>query len=275
MSVAEKLFTMGFGGFSRLAPNRASNVARKLMMTPRRSTGKSWEDLPAADQDVDLGNDSFLSIWHGGPKAVLIVHGWEGRISQFAPIINELDRKTFTIYALHPAGHGLSTAREGHPGRFIEAIRRTVDYVGKPIHTAVGHSMGAGVLCYVQAHHQVFGSLVLISGPAHFAGVLKRFARFLNLGPRAESRFLAAVADHVQIPVEDLDLSAMGDRIPQPVLVIHDQQDKEIPFDDALLLTSRLPHGQLLKTEGLGHHRLLNDSLVVRSASAFINGFSD
>jgi len=274
MGMAEKLFKIGFSGFSRMAPSGASNVARKLMMTPRKSEPKDWEQgMPEPDQDLDLGHDAYLSIWHGGPMGVLFVHGWEGRVTQFAPLIKRLDRSLFTLYALHPPGHGLSEATESHPGRFIESIRDALAVIDGPIHAAVGHSMGAGVLGYIQAQDQPFRRLVLIAGPAHFKGVLNRFSAFLGLGKLAENRFMVAVESRVGIPVESLDLRVIGQRISQPVLLVHDKDDKEIPYLDGLQLKRSIRTAQLLDTTGLGHRRILQDELVVKSISGFLCGF--
>lgn len=274
MSMAEKLFRMGFGGFSRMVPSGASNVARKLMMTPRKSEPRDWEQgMPEPDQEIALDHGAYLSIWHGGPMGVLFIHGWEGRITQFTPLMKKLDRSLFTFYALHPPGHGLSQEGESHPGRFIESIRGAMAVIGAPIHAAVGHSMGAGVLGYIQAHDQPFRRLVLVAGPAHFEGVLRRFSTFLGLGTLAEKRFLAAVESRVGLPAEKLDLRAFGNRITQPVLVVHDHDDKEIPFSDGLQLSRALPSAHLLDTKGLGHRRILRDEKVIESVNEFLCGF--
>jgi hypothetical protein len=40
---------------------------------------------------------------------------------------------------------------------------------------------------------------------------------------------------------------------------VHDEQDKEIPFSDALALEKAIPNATILKTNGLGHRRILRD----------------
>ncbi|MGF2685649.1 alpha/beta fold hydrolase [Marinobacter sp. DUT-3] len=274
MSMAEKMFRVGFGGFSRLVPTQASNVARKLMMSPRKGTPKSWElDMPEPDRELALGNETHLSIWQGGPLKVLFVHGWEGRVSQFAPLLGRLDRSLFTFYAVHPPGHGMSAAPESHPGKFIEAVRAALAFIGEPVHAAIGHSMGAGVLCYVQAHDRSIERLVLISGPAHFHGILTRFSAFLGLGALAEKRFLASVESHVGIAISDLDMTGLAEHITQPVMIVHDLEDKEIPFSEALQLHQRFPSCHLLETRALGHRRILQGDEVVERIDGFLCGF--
>ena len=51
---------------------------------------------------------------------------------------------------------------------------------------------------------------------------------------------------------------------------MHDVQDKEIPFSDALALEKAIPNATVLKTDGLGHRRILRDRTTAAAIAEWI-----
>jgi hypothetical protein len=54
------------------------------------------------------------------------------------------------------------------------------------------------------------------------------------------------------------------------VLVVHDEDDEETPWQGGVEVARAWPRGELLSTRGLGHRRLLRDAKVVAAVSAFV-----
>ena len=48
-----------------------------------------------------------------------------------------------------------------------------------------------------------------------------------------------------------------------PTLVVHDRQDRMAPVAVGEAVAAQVGHGQLLRTEGLGHRRVLSDASVL------------
>jgi hypothetical protein len=57
-------------------------------------------------------------------------------------------------------------------------------------------------------------------------------------------------------------------------MIIHDQDDREIPYTQALDLFQQWNGSQLLLTEGLGHRRILRDEETLANILQFL-GVSD
>ncbi|MDX1456293.1 MAG: alpha/beta fold hydrolase [Marinobacter sp.] len=266
------VFQGAFGAYSRLLPGASAATARKLMTTPRLSNEVRVRATAMADETLALGADSWLSVRRGGDRVLLLVHGWSSGIGHFEALLAAFPRAIYTVYMVHPAGHGPSTAKRSHPGRFIDAIRLALAHIGEPVDVAIGHSMGAGALGFVAAHDGGIDRLVLVSGPATFEAVLRRFARFINLGPTAEQRFLAGMEAFVGLPLEALNIAALLGPVPVASLVVHDRSDREIPFADSELLCGALQHCEHLPTDGLGHNRILRDEAVIRRIADFAAG---
>ena len=86
----------GFHGtVGRLAPRTVASKLRRTFMTPRNLPPRDWElPLLAQSERITLRFGLSALCWGQGP-AVLLMHGWEGRPTQFASLITALvDRKS-------------------------------------------------------------------------------------------------------------------------------------------------------------------------------------
>lgn len=55
-----------------------------------------------------------------------------------------------------------------------------------------------------------------------------------------------------------------------PGLVIHDQDDRDVPIEEGAAVARAWPGAQFVRTTGLGHRRILRDPEVIARAAAFI-----
>ncbi|WP_300523179.1 alpha/beta fold hydrolase [Alcanivorax sp.] len=265
------VFQALMAGYSRLLPGRASDTALHLLTTPRVTRGPLSFRGSEPDLTVSLGDRAQLAIWQGGEEAALFVHGWSGRATQMSPFINAVDAHRYTRYALILPGHGPQADGPAHVGDFIASIRLALDFIGGPVSVALGHSMGAGALAHVAAQDPRLERLVLIAGPAEFRGLVNNFAAFLHLGERARLQLLQKMAARVGIGFDALNIARLGGKIRGPVLLIHDTGDREIPFVEGLRLQQAIPGATLYQTQGLGHRRVLRDTVVIDTVTAFAN----
>lgn len=270
MNLSLDMFQAAFGVYSRLLPSRAASKAVELMTKPRIKAERRMTSRELFQRVVHLESGGLLSISGVGPKKILLLHGWSGWIGQFKDLISEIDLNEYTVYAVHPAGHGESEVSESHPGRFIEAVLEAYEYVGASFDVGVGHSLGAAALVYAQSTSSCFDRLVLVSGPATIEGVLSRFARFVNLGKRSERLFVRGMEETVGLKIDRLDLLTLAPSIDTPVLLIHDELDSEVPVAEAKALHEAFPRSRLTYTKGYGHSRLLQNREVTREIAEFI-----
>ena len=87
------------------------------------------------------GLDIVTYSWQGNNRKVLIIHGWEGRATNFESIIKELINKRFDVTSFDAPSHG-SSAKSNTTmkdfGEFVQHLLKTTnfDYV-------ITHSFGA------------------------------------------------------------------------------------------------------------------------------------
>ena len=53
-------------------------------------------------------------------------------------------------------------------------------------------------------------------------------------------------------------------------MVIHDENDRDVPWQEGAALANAWPGAQFVRTSGLGHRRILRDPDVIARVTAFI-----
>jgi pimeloyl-ACP methyl ester carboxylesterase len=255
---------------SHVAPSLVAPIFRRMMLKPRRHVRPPpILSLPLADERIALGDGLVAWRWGQGP-AVLLVHGFEGNRAQFGAIIQALVERGYAAVALDVPAHGESAGDELTAVKFIAAIERTLARLG-PVHAVLGHSMGGAMSLYSVAHSGGVGRMALISAPSSLKRELLRFASAVGLGKRGTRAFVASVEAHVGRPAADFDVRHIVGKVDLPLLLIHDQNDRQVPVLEASRNAHMLAGAELMVTRGLGHNRLLADPAVVNALVDFVD----
>ncbi len=243
-------------GVGLLAPTLLASKLRRAFMTPRVSAPRDWE-LPVLEQGERITLRFGLSAlrWGMGPT-VLLMHGWEGRPTQFAGLIKSLVGAGYSVVALDGPAHGRSPGREANVVMFARALLEAASEL-PPLKAVVGHSMGgASALLATQLGLRT-EALVSIAAPSRILGVLRQFAKHMGLPAQARARFVRLVERHAGIPAAHLDVARY--RLDFPGLIVHAADDRLMPFGEAEAIHQAWPGSQLLRLETGGHHRVLAD----------------
>jgi len=62
----------------------------------------------------------------------------------------------------------------------------------------------------------------------------------------------------------------IADKVDLPLLLIHDQNDRQVPLAEAARAAHVLPDAELMVTRVLGYNRLFADPTVVRAIVDFV-----
>lgn len=246
----------------RLAPDLAASKMHRAFLTPRDLPPREWE-LPLLGEAERITLRFGLSAlrWGQGP-AVLLMHGWEGRPTQFADLIRALVRAGYGVVALDGPAHGHSPGHEANVVLFARALLEAASEL-PPLKAVIGHSLGgAGALLATQLGLRT-ETLVTIAAPARILGALRRFAHFVGLPRQARSRFVRMVEESAGMPAAQLDVELY--HLALPGLVIHAEDDPMVPFAEARNIHHAWVQSRLLALEAGGHSKLLADPRLVEA----------
>jgi len=252
-----------------LSDDLGTSVAARLFTSPRRHRrpAREREILASAREgivDVTLRaprwHDMQVPIatwrWGIGPT-VLLVHGWEGRGSQLGAFVEPLVAAGMSVVAFDAPGHGNSPEHRLYLTDLADCIAAVATATG-PLHGIVAHSFGAAAV--LLAHAQSGTSAprnVMIAPNVLIDDAVRRFARLVGLDEPDRIGLEHRLAAQTGIGIDALALDRLATTRDDALLVIHDRDDREVPFAHADALARTWPNAQLLDASNVGHRRIL------------------
>jgi pimeloyl-ACP methyl ester carboxylesterase len=272
-----KLLRFWFGTVGRMLPGLMTRFAYRLWFKTRRFrlTDRERQILGAAERFSVEANGRPVSAyaWGRGP-VVLMVHGWHGSAAHYVEFVQPLINAGFRAVAFDAPAHGDSPGDRTTLPEIVEAMTVLAQRIG-PVHALIAHSFGVICTTYSLAQQRIAANrLVCISPPAHLQGMMTSFTDTLGLPPGIQTRFRARLERDFGADIwTRFSPEHHAARLDMPVLIIHDADDRSVPIEEAETLAQAWRGARLVRTEKLGHRRILADDGVTRQAVAFLDSF--
>ncbi len=257
----------------RLMPDTAARWLERRMATPDRPFV-----LVEADPVFAAGRvrripygDGWLAAreWGAGPT-VLLLHGWSGYAAQLKGFVDPLVTAGYRVVAFDAPAHGESDGKTTNLVDYAAAILAVAGAVG-PVHGLVAHSFAAPAAAMAADAGLEVPRMVLIAPPRRIDRYARGLRQSIGLPAPIDRRVRARSERRLGRSWDDLDLGHLIARSPARVLVIHDGDDRHVPWRDGQAIAAAAPHGRLKTTAGLGHRRILDDPQVIADAVAFLD----
>lgn len=260
---------------SFISPKLITLFAAKLFTTPikhkipkrelemDRTSIQKLISIPAINKEV------VVYEYGKSEKKILLVHGWSGRGTQLFKIADELLNNGYSTISFDAPAHGKSPGKTTIMVDFIATILEIEKQFG-PFEVAIGHSLGGmSVLNAIKQGLTVQHAVVIGSGDI-VEDIIDDFIAKLQLK--------ASVSKHLRMHFEKKYREKMNDysaflaakETSIPVLVIHDNDDPEVPVKAGKHIYEHLKNGELLLTDGLGHRKILGNPKVMERIIQFI-----
>lgn len=254
---------------SRVAPGPTSAVVERLFRSTRRTAPRPGErDILGGATPSEVAGMRVWS-WGEGPT-VLLVHGWNGRATQLGGFVETLVARGYRVVAFDAIGHGQS------PGKFLSlpelatCIQLVADALGE-VYGVIAHSLGGAATTFALSRGLRVERAVFISPPSDPREFLAMVSGALGASDEVRSRVKERVERRLGTALEDMRAEMLARSMRTPLLVIHDENDKEVPVRVGRTIANAWPGAELVITEGLGHQRILRAEPVVSKAVSFID----
>ena len=96
------------------------------------------------------------------------------------------------------------------------------------------------------------------------------FASALSLSDAVYEGLLRATVAEFGHPMEAFSLSRIPKGWSQPTLLLHDPEDREVPFAESESVAAARPNATLFPIHGMGHHRIARHPRVISRAIDFL-----
>ena len=259
-----------------LAPNLAGRIARDIWFTvPPRLAATPLPDGGRPFEVESLGAVVRGHVWGDGP-VVYLVHGWGGRGSQLASLVEPLLVAGFRVVMFDAPAHGDSDHGPAGRGRthgveFGKALDAVFAKFG-PGEAAIAHSMGA-LATLLALNYGWFGvkRLVFVAPMAGYAEAMDVFQSMLGFGPRIRRRADVLTWRRVGLDDDEFDVRHLWARLPEPLpaLVVQDDTDPQAPYEQSRAIADDIG-AELMTTTRLGHNRVLADARVADRIIRFL-----
>ena len=211
----------------------------------------------------------FCYHWQGkGPK-IMLMHGWSGRATNFFKIIEKLMLLDYDIYAFDAPAHGRSSGVTTNLPEFILTMEALLNQWG-PFETVLGHSGGGFSSAQVCAQHPEIKKLILISPFDRSIDLFENYFDLIGLGQKARKLMIDYFFRKTNKKMSEFSTAFSASSIQANTLVIHDENDREVPLFNAINIDKNLKKGKLIITKGLGHRRILRDERVIDEIFYFL-----
>lgn len=256
----------------RVAPSLASELALRAFLTPARPPRPERERAVLAQAEPLALSAGGLPLaawsWGEGP-VVLLVHGWAGRGAQLGALVPELVARGRRVVTWDAPAHGDSPGRTTTLAAMAEVVRTVAARVG-PVESVIAHSFGGAATTIALARGLAAERVVYLAPLYTIGRTVDRFVHGLGLSPAASTGFQHALAHANLAAAEELEGRNLVPSMRTPLLVVHDRDDREVPYAEGVATAAVWPGARLLTTGGLGHRRLLADAEVIEAAAEFV-----
>jgi hypothetical protein len=272
--LAARLLPPVFAGLERLAPALAGWWAERLFFTPPRARlsprAESWLASGRALEVALDGRPLPAWRWGAGP-AVLLVHGWGSRAGHFSAQVAALVESGLSAVAFDAPAHGRAAGRRTNLVEIARAVEAVAAVAG-PLHGIVAHSAGTAAVALALDRGLAARHVAFLAPAGDPEGFTRTFAARLGLGPSSRRAMRQRAERRVGLAFEQLDLRRLVAGRRGALLVVHDVDDREIPWRDGAAVAEAWAGAELALTRGLGHHRLLKDAGVIARVVSFLAG---
>jgi len=267
----------------RLWPALGVRAAYRLFGTPLppkwlyrgQGPGAEWRREAWAFEDASVGIYHLAAQDSGAESApvVLLVHGWGGHAGQMLPLAQAMAAAGLRPVLLELPAHGRSAGTMSNSPQFARAIayvaaRLAAD--GHALRAAVAHSLGANGLALAAARGLPAERLVMLAPPASPREYTRYFAHTFGLSEATRLAMQRRLESREGVLMAQLEPAAVGPRIAQPTLIVHDREDRVNRFADAEAYRDAIGGARLVATQGWGHRRILKEAAVLTHVAGFV-----
>ncbi len=271
-SVLKKFVGYLLLGLFRLAPGKVGPWLLRQFFRPgialQSDDEKAVWNTGYAFEFESHGRKIEARYWGDGP-GVLMVHGWDGRGSQFHRLVAPIVAAGYRAIAFDAPAHGESDGLETNYFEYTDAVRHLLrGDAGMPVEKIIAHSFGASASINAIDKEGVTPDLLLIAPALHLEEFLHEsfqhhgipFALFRDVIGHLEAAY--GYDFHRDDP------KRLIRRLAMPLVILHDELDRTVPIEHSQAEAENNPWISLQPTHDLGHTRILKSDTAIAAVNA-------
>lgn len=260
----------------KTSPTLAQKWAKKLFFSPRNSK-QEIPDIPGLQQHWHTytrtdGTKSKCRIYTAGNgPAVILVHGWESSASRMSAIANQLLEKGLRVILFDLPAHGFSPGKNTNlvdVSTVIQDLAKNIAANENEFLAIVSHSFGAACSGHAIKSGINPDHFISIGAPSSMDFILNSFCAAIGASEQTKKGLINHIEEILKGPYEKESLTSMAKQLNPKGLIIHDLDDRMVPYTHAEAFSAAWQEAKLFTTEKLGHNRILKNQEVIQTIAA-------
>ncbi len=257
-----------------LAPNTTKNILLKKFFKPA-----SYPLTPLERRYLENSTSFHIRVhdkniqcwkWGRGP-GILFVHGWNGRGVNLAHFFERFINAGYSVITYDAPAHGKSEGQATNYFELTDTVRSFLDPShGLNIQGIIAYSIGASAAINCISKEKPSIDTVLIAPALKLKEILFNAFNLHGVPEIAYRNLVAEMEEYYGYDVHQDNPYVLAKTISTKMLIVHDKEDRTIPYMDSKILSEKTDHVDLHTTEGLGHKRILRDNAIVDIITAYI-----
>jgi hypothetical protein len=257
-----------------IAPKTTKNILLKRFFKP-----SAYALTPLEREYLEKGtpfrihvHDQAIRCWKWGRgPGVLFVHGWNGRGVNFVYFFEALINAGYSVVTYDAPAHGDSDGLATNYFELSDAVRSLLDPSrGLGIQGVIAHSIGASAVINCISKDTPSIDVALIAPALKLKEILFNSFNQHGIPEIVYQDLVAEMEAYYGYDVHQDNPYVLAKTISSKMLIVHDKDDRTIPYLDSKTLAGKTDHVALHTTQGLGHKRILRDKKVVDFITTYI-----
>lgn len=258
-----------------ISTSLAAKYAQRLFITPlKHKMPKREFHMDEKTEQTQLEITEILKtvvVYRYGKsdKRILLAHGWSGRGTQLVKIADHFLSLGYEIISFDAPAHGKAPGATTSMPEFIESIHEIEKKFG-PFEFAIGHSLGGMALLNAVREGFKVKRLVTIGAADVITDIIQHFTQTLTLKDEVGKKMKANLDHLFGRDINYASAHNAAKKVMIPALIIHDENDVDVPVSCAYAIYNELSDGSIHITKNLGHRRILGNIEVIQKIEKFL-----
>lgn len=269
---APKWLKRGMQALGAVAPGLAATAARQLFFHPLQAPMKPEQAAVLATGEpygFKIRGRDVRGVSFGSGPTVFLIHGWGGHAGHMTSFVEPLVASGHRVVTVDMPAHGRSDGRLTSLIHFSDTVAAMAERFESP-HAIIAHSFGAAAVTVALHRGLITQRVAFIAPPSNYRSFWSRFREGVGVSQRVFDRLVAKAQIELDALFETLHPETLAPQRTEPLLIVHDEMDREIDVGESMALRLAWPNAQLVTTRGLGHIRILADAPTVARVVDFV-----
>lgn len=245
----------------KISPKLTAKLAYYYISNPQVSKFRDFEKPIVNEAKRSFIKYKHFDIavyeWGKGDKTALLVHGWEGRASNFGAIIPKLVENGYKVISFDAPSHGNSTKKKASFFDFSGLIE--VFLKKQPYDLIMTHSIGSVMSLLVMNDMEYKGDqMIVLTTPDKFEDYVKFTVSYFGLTHKTKDAFLDLIREKTAYEPLKMNGSDFAKKVHfNKALFMHDLNDKTFDIENSRRVQKCMKNADFVTLEGTGHFRML------------------